>query len=137
MIVVDTNVLAYLFIKGEDTQKAKELLRFDSDWIAPVLWKSEFRNVMLFYIRRELVSHEDALILIKEAESLMLGNEYEVNSDDVLKLATNTNCSAYDCEFVTLAKKTGIKLFTSDKQILNEFPEYSMSLKDFTNKAGI
>lgn len=132
MIVVDTNVIAYLFIKGEHSGNAKKLLKFDCDWISPDLWRSEFRNVLLTYIRNGSLSLKDASLLIKEAEELMLGHEYEVNSNDVLKLAANSNCSAYDCEFVSLAQRLGLKLYTSDKQILKDFPEIAISLKEFS-----
>jgi len=131
MIVVDTNTIAYLFISGEHTPVARELLKYDNDWISPVLWKSEFRNVLLMYIRKGFLKQKDALLLMREAENLMLGNEYEILSENVFDLAVNSSCSAYDCEFVALAKKLDLKLYTSDKKILSEFPEYSVSLKEF------
>ena len=37
MIVVDTNVLAYLYLPGEYTSAAEELLQQTPDWAAPVL----------------------------------------------------------------------------------------------------
>ena len=52
MIVVDTNVIAYLFIKGDYSDNAMKLLKSDPVWIVPYLWKSEFRNVLTLYIRQ-------------------------------------------------------------------------------------
>lgn len=37
MIVVDTNVVAYLLLAGPQTEKAEALLLHDPDWAAPVL----------------------------------------------------------------------------------------------------
>ena len=37
MIVIDTNIIAYLHIDGELTQQAINLLIKDSRWIAPPL----------------------------------------------------------------------------------------------------
>lgn len=52
MIVVDTNVLAYLYLPGEYTAVAEVLLERDPDWAAPVLWRSEFRIILAGHIRR-------------------------------------------------------------------------------------
>jgi predicted nucleic acid-binding protein len=38
MIVVDTNIIAYLYISGEQSLQAEQLLSYDSDWNAPALW---------------------------------------------------------------------------------------------------
>jgi len=131
MIVVDTNVIAYLFIDGNYSEQSKVLLKHDSDWISPFLWKSEFRNVLVLYIKQGFISLADAQLLMHEAEDFMSGNEYEVNSYEILELVSDSTCSAYDCEFVALAKRLNLSLFTSDKRILKDFPGIASSLKDF------
>lgn len=110
MIVADTNVIPYLFIKGDHTEKAKALLLHDSEWISPQLWRSEFRNILALYIRHGYFHFTDALEIMNDAENFMRLNEYEVNSEEVLELVNNSNCSAYDCEFVSLAKHLNLKL---------------------------
>ncbi|MFC2129833.1 type II toxin-antitoxin system VapC family toxin [Bacteroidota bacterium] len=130
MIVVDTNVIAYLFIKGEYSKQAKKVIELDSDWISPILWKSEFRSVLALYIRKGYLSPKDAYSILKEAEYFMESNEYEANSSDILELVNNSNCSAYDCEFVALAQRLDLKLYTSDKQILKNFPGIAVSLSE-------
>lgn len=104
MIVVDSNIIAYLYLPCEFTQYAEELLLSDSEWIAPVLWKSEFRNILAGYMRRKTITFEQAYELQREAESLLSGCEYDIDSLDVLKLVRDSDCSAYDCEFIALAK---------------------------------
>ena len=42
MIAVDTNVVAYLFLRGEFAARAEAWLMRDRDWVAPKLWRSEF-----------------------------------------------------------------------------------------------
>ena len=55
MIVVDTNVIAYLFLKGEYNQNAEKLLKSDSDWSVPILWRSELRSILTLYLRKNLI----------------------------------------------------------------------------------
>jgi len=73
----------------------------------------------------------DALEIVEQAEWLMRGNEFSLTSSSVLRLVTQSDCSAYDCEFVALARELRIPLITMDKKILKAFPETSMRLEDF------
>ena len=100
MIVVDSNVLAYLYLPGEHTAAAEQLFASEPEWASPVLWRSEFRNILAGYLRRGTVTFNQALAIQAEAESILAGNEYEVDSPGVLQLVRESNCSAYDCEFV-------------------------------------
>lgn len=132
MIVVDTNLIAYLLIGGAETTEAENTFRKDPEWCAPVLWRSEFRNILAAYMRRGSLSREGALELSHEAEQLMAGGEYQVESTAVLNLVSLSRCSAYDCEFVALAQELGVPLVTSDRLILRQFPSSAVPLDDFT-----
>ena len=128
MIVVDSNVLAYLYLPGEYTAAAEALLEQDSDWAAPILWRSEFRNILAGYLRRKAITFEQANSLQREAESLLEGAEFEVESLAVLELVRDSDCSAYDCEFIALAMKLDTKLITMDKKLLRAFPKRTIAL---------
>jgi predicted nucleic acid-binding protein len=128
MIVVDSNVLAYLYLPGEYTAAAEALLEQDSDWAAPILWRSEFRNILAGYLRRKAITFEQANSLQREAESLLEGAEFEVESFAVLELVRDSDCSAYDCEFIALAMKLDTKLITMDKKLLRAFPKRAIAL---------
>jgi predicted nucleic acid-binding protein len=128
MIVVDSNVLAYLYLPGAHTAAAETLLARDPDWAAPVLWRSEFRNILAGYLRRKGLTFEQAAALQAEAEDLLAGHEYEVDSRSVLELVRDSDCSAYDCEFIALADKLGTTLVTMDKQLLKAFPRCAVAL---------
>lgn len=52
MIVVDANVMVYLFIRGPFTADAAATYRRDGSWNVPYLWRSEFRNVLSLYNRQ-------------------------------------------------------------------------------------
>ena len=128
MIVVDTNVVAYLSLPGDHTEKAEALLEQDPDWAAPLLWRSEFRNILARYMRRKTLTFEAARDVQLEAENLLAGAEHEVDSRLVLELVRDSDCSAYDCEFVALAMTLGAKLVTMDTKLLKAFPKYAVAL---------
>lgn len=128
MIVVDTNVIAYLFIEGDRAEQAEAVFAKDPEWAAPFLWRSEFRNILALYMRQSIIALNDAKRLIEEAENLMAGREFELKSSEVLELAKNSGCSAYDCEFVALAKDLNVSLVTSDKKLLTSFPAFAISM---------
>ena len=128
MIVVDSNVLAYLYLPGEYTAEAEALLLRDAEWAAPVLWRSELRNILAGYLRRKSLTFHQACSLQSEAERLLMGLEFEVDSSAVLELVRGSDCSAYDCEFIALAIKLNTKLVTMDKKLLRAFPTRTVAL---------
>ncbi len=131
MIVVDTNVIAYLYLSNERSQQVERLLEKDSEWAAPLLWWSELRNVLALYMRKEILSIQEAQQVMEKASFLMSGREYDVASFRALELAASSACSAYDCEFVALAQELRKPLVTVDKKILKEFPDIAVSLAKF------
>jgi predicted nucleic acid-binding protein len=128
MIVVDTNVLAYLWLPGERTKAAERLLKKDPDWNAPLSWRWEFRRVLAGYLRRGDVSLETALQIVEGAEGQMHGREFSVPSPQVLARVEGSECSADDCEFVVLADELGVSLVTSDARLLKSFPALARPL---------
>ena len=131
MIVVDTNVIGYLFLSSEQSRLAEDALKKDSEWAAPILWRSELRNALTLYVRKDLITLEQAQRIMNSALELLRGKEYEVSSYEVLRLASESNCSAYDCEFIATANDLKVPLITSDKLLLKEFPAIAMSLSKF------
>ena len=131
MIVVDTNIITYLYIQGEHTAETEAVLKKDPDWKVPILWRSEFRNVLAFYVRKKILSLELALRIVSQAEEQLKGNEYLVPSDQVLVLASRSRLSAYDCEFVALAQELEVPFVTSDRKVISRFPTTAVAVKDF------
>jgi predicted nucleic acid-binding protein len=131
MIVVDTSIIGYLYLASPHSRQAEQVLLKDANWAAPLLWRSEFRNVLALYLRKHWLSLEASQQIMTEALSLMEDREYEVDSDQVLKLVTLSSCSAYDCEFVALARELGVSCVTVDKQLLSDFPKVAVSLAAF------
>ncbi|HAV65104.1 MAG TPA: VapC toxin family PIN domain ribonuclease [Verrucomicrobiales bacterium] len=130
MIVIDTNLIAYLHLPGPFSDLA-EAARLKEEWCSPVLWRSEFRNVLANHVRRGLLSISQARERMENAEKLLWGRELTVRSSTVFDCVAKSNRSAYDCEFVALALDLGLKLVTTDGPIIREFPGTAMHLRDF------
>jgi len=131
MIVADTNLIAYLLIDGDETTTAELVRSKDPDWAAPLLWRSEMRNLLMLYVRRGVTVFADAKMIMAEAESQMSGREYDIGSDRVLELADASGCTAYECEFVALAEHLDVKLVTSDRKLIAAFPDIAASMVNF------
>jgi predicted nucleic acid-binding protein len=132
VIVVDTNIIGYLFLSTELSLLAERALKRDSEWASPILWRSELRNVLVHYMRKNLITLDHAQSIMNSALELLRGREYEVSSYKVLQLASESNCSAYDCEFIATASDLNVPLVTLDKQLLRAFPRVAVSLNEFS-----
>lgn len=132
MIVVDTNVIAYLVIEGKQTAVALSVFNIDPEWVAPQLWKSEMRNLISLYLRNRQMTIDEAVSAMDRSEAVIAGREYDVDSSRVLELAQSSGCTAYDCEFAYLAEKLNVTLVTSDKKLLCAFPDIALSMEAFS-----
>lgn len=131
MIVVDTDVIAYYFVSGVHSELAVSAYTRDPIWVAPYLWRSEFRNTMLLYLRQQLLQLPQVMQIIRAAETLMNEREFDVRAEVVMALAAGSNSSAYDCEFVALAQQLGVPLVSADRQLVRAFPDVVVSLRRF------
>lgn len=130
MIVADTNLIVYLYITGDQSNLAQKVLVKDPYWIAPPLWQSEFRNVLAGYMRRGMTLKQ-AQQTMKDTLAVMENRQVEPSSEKILELLANSQCTAYDGEFIALAYQIGIPLITADKQLLDQFPNVTISLEKF------
>jgi predicted nucleic acid-binding protein len=131
VIVVDTTVIASFLLPGERTEQAERVFHRDPVWAAPLLWRSEFRNVLAVYRRQGRLLRDHALQLMDKADILMQDREYEVSSGRVRSLVAGTRCSAYDGEFVALAQDLGLSLVTSDARLRAAFPATARAMDMF------
>ncbi|MFQ5743646.1 MAG: type II toxin-antitoxin system VapC family toxin [Acidobacteriota bacterium] len=128
MIVVDTNILAYLLLPGGRSSAAAALLERDPEWAAPVLWRSELRQVLATYLQRGDLTLEAGIELWSRANTLLGGRQHLVPTSVVLRLAQDSGCSAYDCEYVALAQVLGVPLVTEDRALLDAFGDVAQPL---------
>jgi predicted nucleic acid-binding protein len=126
MIVVDANVISYLLIRGERSEAMDRLQKLDPDWIAPKLWLDEFLNALCTYERTGGLTREQSVELLEDAVALMDGASYDLPPERVLTVARQTNCSAYDSQYIALAQDLGLKLYTCDKRVISKCPSIAL-----------
>ena len=133
MIVADTNLIAYVLINSAQTALAEAILEKDGDWRAPPLWRHEFCNILATYVRADRLALPAALRHMANAEALVVTDESSELADtaEILRLAKNSGCSGYDCEFVALAKRIGAPLVSGDKRLIAAFPETVIAIEAF------
>jgi len=131
MIVVDTNVIVYLMIEGEKTDAAQRTFRRDRDWIVPSLWRHEFLNVLVTFVRHSGIEIDEAINLWQRSTYLFASGEREVDMLHVLRMASQHNISAYDAQYVTLAMALGVPFVTADQQLLKIFADTALSMQEF------
>ena len=136
MIVADTNLIAYLVIRSQFTSDAVGVLLTDDEWIAPPLWRSEFRNVLSLHVRHSGMPLRKAIGIARDAERVVKDWEGELDSAEILRLADETGCAAYDCEFAAVAVASGCPLVTNDRKVLAAFPGTAVGIADFAAGSG-
>ena len=132
MIVADANLLAALILPvNKNTEIAERILMVDRDWAAPVLWRSEFCNILATAVRHGVLSIELGIEAMEAGEQVMSGSDFRVSSVETLKLSAESGCTAYDSEYALLARELSVQLVTFDKKLLREFPSIAVYPGDF------
>ncbi len=134
MIVVDTNVIHYCWVRGQNTEVAQAVRRKDPDWHAPILWRSELRNVLTAYLRRRLMSRIQIAGILRSADRAFVESEHIVGDDLVLDVVEMSTLTACDAEFVALAGALSVPLVTADKAVLKAFPDRALTMEAFVGR---
>lgn len=129
MVVVDTNVVAYLLIEGDCTKKAQALLARDADWRSEAFLLIELSNVLATYVRAGSLTLGQAESLLAQAGQRVRGL---INLPHVraLRVAQQYVVSAYDARFLAVAASLGGKLVTEDAKLRAAAPALTQSLDE-------
>ena len=88
MIVADTNLVVALCLPSPFTPVARELWQRVSVWHAPMLWKSEFRSVLVGYCRRQQINEEESQgALARSTEAIPSSRTHLPDDERVVRLA--------------------------------------------------
>ena len=131
MIVVDTNVIHYCWVRGQNTEIAQAVREKDPEWHAPILWRSELRNVLTAYLRRGVLTRAQIVWILGAADRALAEREHILPADLVLDVVASSALTAYDAEFVLLALALSVPLVTADRGVLKAFPECALTMEAF------
>ena len=129
MVLVDTNIIAYLMIRGNRTAAAQQLYERDSDWCSEAFVMVEFSNVIATYVRTRALTQAQGTKLLAESQA-HLSTLHSVVNTQALESAMQFGISAYDARFISLAKQLKMKLITEDVKLRVAVPALTMSLDD-------
>lgn len=135
MIVADCTLIVPMYVTDERTALSEAVFLRDPIWLAPPLWRSEMRNAFRGYLRARKISLDDAKHGMRRAEAHMTGGEVVVSSDEVFDVVSTSGCTAYDAEYVAVAKGLGTRLVTADAELLRKFPGIAITAESFVNGA--
>jgi predicted nucleic acid-binding protein len=130
MLLVDTNVAAYLLIQGDHTAAAQRLYILDSDWRSEAFLLVEFTNVLASSIAAKRMTLSLAVDLLARATTLFDGKLARIPHASVLAIAARRRVSAYDARFIALADQLGQRLVTEDSRLRAAAPALTQSLAE-------
>jgi predicted nucleic acid-binding protein len=129
VVLVDTNILAYLMIEGDRTAYAQKLFERDSDWCSEAFVMVEFSNIIATCVRTDALSRAQGARLMTEAQAL-LPTLHNMLNMQALETAMQYGISAYDARFISLARQLKLKLVTEDAKLRTAVPPWTISLAD-------
>jgi predicted nucleic acid-binding protein len=130
MLLVDTNVVAYLLIDGDHTGAAQQLRRRDPDWRSEAFLLVEFTNVLASSIANRRMTFGLAEDFLGKALTLFDGKLRSMPPASVLASAVRHGVSAYDARFLALAEAIGLPVVTEDKKLRAAAPDLTQSLAE-------
>lgn len=131
MVIVDTGPLAFLLLPGEMTDLAQRAYAKDPAWSSAPIWRSEFRNIVVRYVREGWVTPKAAEEILRAAEDKMHPRQYNIDDQAVLEIALQTGLSAYQCEYLALAQDLNLRLVTTQEELVRAAPQMAISLADY------
>lgn len=115
LIVADTNLIIAWACKTENSPLAFAVHAKDSDWIAPTIWQSEFRNALLGMMRAGKIGVMQANTAFQFAYDSV--ETFDVATSAVLRIAEANHLTAYDAEFAALAERMDCQAVAFDEHL--------------------
>jgi predicted nucleic acid-binding protein len=134
MFVVDTNIIAPLYVRGADSDVVKELHARDQTWRTDPFALIEFSNVLASYQRSGYITKALAKQCLTDAQAFLRPHYLAVTHDAALEMAIRFRITAYDGRFLALADQLGSRLVTQDTKLRAAAPALTQSLTEALRK---
>ena len=130
MVVVDTNIVASLLLKGPFTEQALALYAADPDWRSEAFVMTELANVLATQIKLRDMPLPDAVNLLSRGAALMAEGLVEIPHEAALTMAAQRDVSAYDSRYLVVAQRLQTRLVTEDAKLRKKAPDLTCSIAD-------
>src|SRR5437773_4039962 len=130
MIVVDTNIIAPLYMRSARSDAVTELFARDAVWRTEPLALIELSNVLISYERARYITAATARDCLDRAAAFLQPNLFRVSHQAALDVALRYGTTAYDARFLALADQLGSRLVTEDAKLRAAAPGLTQSLAE-------
>ena len=130
MILVDTNIIAPLYVRSARSEAVVELFAHDSVWRTEPLALIELSNVLVSYERAGYITSATARDCLRRAATFLQPHFFRVTHEAALDTALRYRVTAYDARFLTLARQLGRRLVTEDAKLRAAAPKLTQSLTE-------
>ena len=130
MIVVDTNIIAPLYVRSARSDAVTELFARDADWRTEPLALIELSNVLFTYERARYITAATARDCLNRAAAFLQPQLFRVSHQATLDAALRYGTTAYDARFLALAQQLGHRLVTEDAKLRAAAPRLTQSLTE-------
>lgn len=130
-ILVDANIVVYLLLKTDKTEKARQLFEQCSRWVSESFMPIELTSAFLTAVRMNEITAKQAAFCLEQALELFPPvNLLKANHYRTMEMAIKYKTSAYDARYLVIAQELGTRLVTNDKPLRKAAPELTMSLDE-------
>jgi predicted nucleic acid-binding protein len=129
VILVDTNIIAPLYVRSALTQAVAELFARDRIWRTEPLALIELSNVLITYERAHYITAARARDCLKRAALFLQPHLFRVSHRAALDAALRYHVTAYDGRFLAVAQQLGTRLVTDDTKLRSAAPDLTQSLR--------
>jgi predicted nucleic acid-binding protein len=130
MFVVDTNIIAPLYVRSARTDAVTRLFAKDPTWRTEPLALIELGNVLVTYQRARYITTAAARDCLDRAAAFLQPNLFRVSHQVALDAALYYGTTAYDARFLALAQQLNSPLVTEDKKLRAAAPKLTRSLAE-------